>query len=376
VSTLRLLGPSPAAVKHDGDVLACAFSPDSAFVLTAGWDGFLRLWDVNLGTPVAGVQADTRPVSACAVSPDGAHWLSGSLDGLLGRWEATTQERVSLFLAHTRPVSGLRFAPDGGLLATASWDRGLTVWPARQPGQGRPLGSHGDIVAGCAFTPDGKQLVSWSYDGTACAWDVARGCLAVEMKGHADRVTAGGVSPDGRWLVTGSRDGAVKLWALEDGREAKTFVGPAQEVRACLFLRDAESVVVVRTGGRLTVHGMPDLDVRSELETGLAVQCADVAPSGALLALGCGDGRLCLVAVEGFDTAPLAITATEERRPSTGLLRRLLGQKARPTAVYLCTCPACRQSFELPRTAGEEPAACPGCRRRVRICVVTPALQG
>ena len=77
MASLRLLGISPAAAGHEGDIFACAFSPDSNFVLTSGWDGFLKLWDVRLGTSVSGFRADGRPLSACAVSPDGQQWLSG-----------------------------------------------------------------------------------------------------------------------------------------------------------------------------------------------------------------------------------------------------------------------------------------------------------
>lgn len=373
MTTLRLLGASPAGAGHGGDVFACAFTADSAFLLSSGWDGFLKLWDVQLGTAVAGFQADARPLSACAVAPDGQHWLSGSMDGLLGKWDAKSQARTSLFLAHTRPISAVRFSPDGSLLATASWDCTLTLWPTDRLGQGRPLGSHRDIVAGCCFTPDGRRLLSWSYDHTVGVWDVARGRSAAELEGHGDRVTAGAVAPDGRWLVTGSRDRQLKLWELHTCREAAT-AGLHGEARACLFLLDAESAVVVDAAGRLTVHGVPDLELRAELHTGLPVQCAELSPSGAVIALGCGDGRVCFVAVEGFDQAPLAITATQATRESAGVLRRLLGG-ARPTPVYLCTCPACRRAFELPGTGAGQQAACPGCQRSVRVCIVTPATE-
>jgi WD40 repeat protein len=350
-------------------VFACAFTADSTLVLSSGWDGCLKLWDVQLGSPVCGFQADHRALSACAISPDGQHWLSGSMDGLLGKWEAATQAQESLFLAHTRPISAVRFAPDGSLLATASWDCSLTLWVPDRPGQGRPLGTHGDIIAGCAFTPDGRRLVAWSYDHTASIWDVSHPQRVAHLHGHTDRLTAGGVAPDGRWLATGARDRQVRLWSLTQGREAANTI-LLGEARACLFLRDGESLVVVDAAGRLTLHRLPDLQVCSELHTSLPVQCAELAPSGATIALGCRDGRLGFVAVEGFDQAPLTITATQTLRTPPGGLRRLFS-RAKPKLVYLCTCPACRQSFELPGTEPDQSAACPGCSRHVRVGAVT-----
>jgi dipeptidyl aminopeptidase/acylaminoacyl peptidase len=369
VVTMRLLGVSPAAAGHGGDVFACVFTPDSAYVLSSGWDGCLKVWDVQLGTTVAGFQADARPLSACAVSPDGQHFLSGSMDGLLGKWEASSQDQVSLFLAHTRPISALRFSPDGSLLASSSWDRAVTLWPSDRLGQGKVLGQHEDIVAGCAFTPDGRRLASWSYDTTASVWDVARLRLVTPLKGHQDRILAGAVSPDGSWLATGSRDRQLKLWSLNNGREHCT-VGLQGEARACLFLLDTEWLIVADAAGRLTLHRVPDLQVCGELFTGLPVQCAALAPSGGSIALGCTDGRVCGLSVEGFDSGPLAVTATQSFRVESGILRRLLGGR-KPKAVYHCTCPACRHSFELPGPDPAQPASCPSCRRQVRACVVT-----
>jgi WD40 repeat protein len=370
VVTLRLLGGSPAAAGHSGDVCGCSFTPDSAFVLTCGWDGCLKLWDVQVGTAVAGFQAEGRPLSACVVAPDAKHWLSGSMDGLLGKWEVSSHEQVSLFLAHTRPISGLRYSPDGTVLASASWDRAVILWPTDRLGQGRTLGNHEDIVAGCAFTLDGHRLVSWSYDHTAWVWDVAKLRPLVQMKGHSDRILAGAVSPDAQWLATGSRDRQLKLWQLQSGKEiaAAPLKG---EARACFFLLDAQSLLVVDATGNVSLHGLPDLEPGAELSTGLPVQCADLAPSGATLALGCTDGRVGFVTLEGFDGAPLLVSATQSFRTNNGVLSRLLGRTGKPKTVYHCTCPACRQSFELPEENPREPAPCPGCRRQLRACLVT-----
>jgi hypothetical protein len=216
--------------------------------------------------------------------------------------------------------------------------------------------------------------VSWSYDGTASVWDVTRARSLGQMQGHSDRVTAGAVSPDGSWLATGSRDGQLKLWNLQSGQEAGTLPLQRGEIRACLFLRDAASLVAVDATGGLTLHAVPDLSVCAELEADAAVQCAALSPSGATIALGASDGRVGFVRVEGFDQTPLAITATQTMRRSSGVLSRLLGG-GKPRPVYQCNCPACGLAFELPGTGAGQPAACPGCQRQVRVCVVTQGAE-
>src|SRR5262249_26773662 len=103
-----------------------------------------------------------------------------------------------------------------------------------------------------------------------------------------------------------------------------------------------------------------------ELVTRLPVQCGELSPSGSQIALGCTDGQVHLVAVDGFDSSPLLVTPTQTSRETTGVIQRLFG-KRRVTTAFACLCPACRKSFELPGTRPGQGAPCPHCHRNLRL---------
>ncbi len=369
MATLRLLPAQTDPDSPHSDVFGCAWAPDSEYVLTASWDGVLRARVALSGQLASELPLGTKPLSACAASPDGKRWLAGSMDGMFGQWDPPSGRQLTLFLAHARPISAIVFSPDSQTVATASWDGQVTLWPEAQMRNSRTLYGHTDIVAGCAFTPDGRGLVSWSYDQTIRVWDVTRGREVGLWQGHQDRITAGAISPDGRWFASGGRDCVLRLWDLQAGC-AVSSTRLAAELRACLFLLDGGSLVAADGNGRLTVHTLPDLELVSEIDTGVSVLCARLAPSGSHLVLAGADGALRFASVDGFDTAPLAITATRTSRLTASLLERLLG-RSREMDVFLCTCPACRRSFEMPTApAPDRPSPCPGCRRRLRVCAV------
>jgi WD40 repeat protein len=313
---------------------------------------------------VTGFAAASRPLSACAVSANGKYWLAGSLDGQLSIWDAPAQKLVKTFLAHTRPISTILFTDEQTLL-TASWDCTLALWNLEREREFRPLTGHRDIVAGCRLAPDGRRLLSWSYDRTLRLWDLAPSGTSFSLQGHADRVTAAAVSPDGRWAASGSRDGTVILWELENGAAGASVRRPA-EIRACLFLPDGETLVTVDLNGLVALHGLPDLTELSVLATRLAVQCADLDAAGTLVALGCGDGLVHFVDIEGADDSALVVTPTPTTRRTATTLQRWLGRSTVREA-YCCTCPVCRQSFELPRCPPGHQAPCPHCRRSLRL---------
>src|SRR5262245_45757265 len=77
VTTLRLVHALESE-KHDGEAFACTYSPDGGFVVSAGWDGHLRLWEVSSGTHLSSLRAGMKPLSACTTTPDGKRWVAGT----------------------------------------------------------------------------------------------------------------------------------------------------------------------------------------------------------------------------------------------------------------------------------------------------------
>ena len=362
-----------AEQRHNGEVFACAFSPDGQMVLSGGWDGQLRLWEVNTGRPVTALPAANKALSACAITPDGRQWLSGSLEGMLVAWDPATHQLLAQLMAHTRPISSIVFAPDGATLATTSWDRTTMIWNRLQEREGRCLTGHEDIVAGCRFTPEGSRLLSWSHDRTLRLWDTATGHLLFQLSGHLDRVTAAAVSPSGTWAASGGRDRLVKLWNLGQGTEERSVCLGA-EVRGCFFLLDGETLVTVDVRGKMDLFNVPDLGPREELLTRRGVQCSEMSPLGQTIALGCDDGRVRFVAVDGLDGAALVVTPTHTIRAVQSRLERWFGRH-RMLHAYACICPRCRTSFEVPDGSLGQAAICPNCQRPVRVSQLARSVE-
>jgi WD40 repeat protein len=372
VPTLEVLPSQEKPGNKEGEIFSCAFTQDSEFALSGGWDGQIRLWEVATGRQVTSFKAGTKPLSACAIAPGGKQWLSGSMDGVMAAWDPVSHQQTALFLAHTRPVAGIAYSPDGHIVATAGWDRKVSLRRVATIREGQNLTGHSDLVVGCRFLPDLVHLMSWSHDGSVRVWDLPGGNPLLSLTGHNDRVNSASVSPDGNWIVSASRDKELKLWDWRARREIKTVQVNA-EPRAIFFLSDGTSLVTVDAEGWLTIFSAPDLETQEEVETQLPVQCAELSPSATTIALGCTDGRVCFVAVGGVEMAPLTVSARPTLRSVTSPLGFLFG-KNKVRQAFACTCPACQQSFELDRLP-DDPGPCPHCRRSLRYCHV-PELAG
>jgi WD40 repeat protein len=360
--TLRL-APGNLPAGHEGEVTCCGYTPDSQFLISGGWDGNLRLWDVSSGTQLTSLHIGPKAVSACTVAPDGKAWWTGTLEGILSCWDAVTHHARYSAMAHIRPVSAIRFSPDARQVATASWDRQVALRSLTSEGPARTLSGHADIVAGCQFLPDGKQLVSWSHDGTMRLWDLDLFRSVHTFQGHTDRIVAAAVSADGRWALSAARDGVVKLWDLEQRSEAAAV--RLSELRGCFFLPDGETAVVVDSSGWLLAFATPSLDVKAELGTGVRTQTADLAPSGEQLALGTDDGHITFVDVLGLEDAPMVVNPTQALKEKSSVFGRFFG-KARIQPTYQFTCPVCQHAVEC-HALPERPFPCGNCGRPLRL---------
>ena len=127
-----------------GGIAGMAFSQDGQFLVTAHWRGSARLWNFATGQlistlepkvtrrvrgPSGTVTVDLEmPMAAAAFSPDGKFVLTAGEDRAVRVWDVSTHKEVRQFTGHTMAVTGLAFTSDGKYLASGSLDGTVRLW--------------------------------------------------------------------------------------------------------------------------------------------------------------------------------------------------------------------------------------------------------
>lgn len=234
-----------AVFSGDGRLLATATKLDGSYTLKQGENvaAPVRIWDVDSGSQRAALIDLVPPIHALAFSPDGAWLATAGGDGTVRLWDTDSGAAGPTFQGHTQPVRALEFDGRGRRLLSASDDDTVRVW--QLDGSRAPviLRHRGDgPILHATFNPAGRYIATCA--GDVHVWNVAgNGWRVARLTAHDRPVRHAAFSRDGTRLVTASSDRTVRIWNPYDGRAIAVLSGHQGEVQRAAFVGDASRVV-------------------------------------------------------------------------------------------------------------------------------------
>jgi len=228
---------------HGNAVRRALFVPGGR-VVSAGYDGALRLWSSSDGRPIAVREGDGRALFAAEFEPRRNLVADGDGSGRIRLWKLGDASLDPLAVmapdAGRAPsrITGLAFTDEGRVLVASTWDRRLLFFDVARPESPRLFATlqtsvHRMVVYSLAASGDGRMLATGSWDGTVAVWQdlptpreprrtprVER--LETDPKADRAAINAVAFSASGRYLAAGGHEGSVFLWETGPGM-AKSF---------------------------------------------------------------------------------------------------------------------------------------------------------
>jgi len=245
---------------HKSLIRDVTFTKDGRYVVSAGDDKVVRVWDLETGETVRTLRGQIGAGSegkifAMALSPD-ERWLAvggwmkipGESGHHIRLYNFPTGKLVTLLKGHTDVVNSLAFSPDSRYLVSGSSDKNAIIWHINQQQRLHTLKGHTNHIYAVAFTPDSKRVVTGSYDHSLRLWRVKTGELISKLQGHSDKVRSVAISPQDGTIASGSWDHTIRIWDGKTGRFIKTLANQGTEVGSLSFSHDGGYLVSGTSG--------------------------------------------------------------------------------------------------------------------------------
>jgi serine/threonine protein kinase len=337
-------------------------SPDSCWLLIAGDDDFLRLYDVATGIEVHRFRPATQLGVVAAFSSDGRSIITSGNKGLQ-LWDVNTLKQLREFKGHTDVVYFVAFSPNGRHALSAGADKTLRLWDVESGEEMRRFLGHRDAIRHAALSPDGRRILSASQDGTIRLWEVETGVEVSCFPKTWAVVGTVAYSPDGQRALSTHDDG-LRLWDVKAGEELRR-IPDATALMGAAFTPDGRHAV--SSGDTKGKWCLWDLDTGKEVrsyyvEPPLLPKGVEVSRDGRLAV--CGNWRGSISIWRMGDPPPFGQELTEARR-RCDWTRRDLGPDALESLQALDELAALHLDRGEP--AGAEPLFRQSLERKLRI---------
>ncbi|HEX7900178.1 MAG TPA: PDZ domain-containing protein [Planctomycetota bacterium] len=196
---------------------AAAVAARGARAATAGYDGAVRLWDLETGRALKEFEGHAGGAFAVAFHPRGRSLVSAGGDGRIRAWPLADGEATLRIAAPERvEVRSLAFA-GGGLVAAGR--SGVLAWDA----EGRPFALSRIGAAGVAIGIEGREIVVTGSDNQLRVW----------TSGAAGLPSVGSDRPGGFFGVSyGDGQGALVETVLDNSEAERVGIRPGDVITA------------------------------------------------------------------------------------------------------------------------------------------------
>lgn len=152
-------------------------------IVTCGDDVLVKLWDSS-GNHLRTMSGHTSALSCVKFTPDGNYILSAGKDKTIRIWETATGNLVRILNGHTSEIKQIDVSEDGKLAVSGSFDETIKVWDIAS---GNQLHSFKKDGAGRVFSVDfmpnfTRYVAAGTSNGDVQVWDMLFGTLVSDTK--------------------------------------------------------------------------------------------------------------------------------------------------------------------------------------------------
>jgi WD40 repeat protein len=229
--------------RPQGRVSTLAFSSDGKTIVSGGYDGTLRFWDIVQGRETLKLGGLEPFPSSCSLSSKGRLLACALGDFRLHLFDVSRGEWIPEEPGLNGPVTCLDLLKKHQVLASGSMDGVVRIWNLGSGQLVREVVRKDTWPGALAFSESGKWLAVGWMDYSLQLCDAATGEAVLQYEGLFSALESVAFAPDGQVLAAGGGRGQIFLWNTSSPKRILTLPGHEGDVRALVFTRDGTQLI-------------------------------------------------------------------------------------------------------------------------------------
>ena len=229
----NLYSPNLRLTGHVDEVYSLDFSSDGAFLVSAGKDRRILLWDVYNNCSNIGINSEPKnAILQVKFSGDSEKIFAASADDCLHAIDKATMVRFKKFKGHKDILTSVDCSQTGtDIILTSSIDCNMRVWDLRSKSSVVNIQDNFPLLSSVLVQTYYSHCWSAGIDNLIKKWDLRKADKPVMiLEGHTDCVTSLEVNSDNTKLLSNCMDNTVRTWnvkpfCLSENRCIKVFSG-------------------------------------------------------------------------------------------------------------------------------------------------------
>uniref|UniRef100_A0A0K0F9L2 WD_REPEATS_REGION domain-containing protein n=1 Tax=Strongyloides venezuelensis TaxID=75913 RepID=A0A0K0F9L2_STRVS len=271
ITSLNIYGSQVADTRP---VSFVEFSPNSKYLVTAGWSGQACVWHIDSCKPEISYNGHLSQCGVARFHPFAfkgqdeysLNIATGGHDGTVKFWNLKNEVQIGELEKHAARVPRLSFHPSGKYLLTACFDGSWQMFDLETQKSLLYQVGHSKSVFDIAPHPDGSLVVSVGLDCFGLVWDLRTGRNIYTMKGHPREIYTVNWHPNGYEIVTGSADNTCKIWDLRMRRNIYTLVAHNQIVTSAKIDHSGEYLITSSFDNSIKIWSTKDWQPLKKLD--------------------------------------------------------------------------------------------------------------
>ena len=218
---------------HKGGVSAITMNSQSKFVVTGGYKGEVRLWEIRSKEMVSNLKEHLQKVTKVELFKDDIHLMTTSKDKSILIWDISKEKRIASYQLSSGGVNNFRISPiDENIIISVGQDRKITQWDLRYPQPIKVISSNpygkmdqADELFGLAISNNGKYVTTGGSLGIIRTYEMNGLKFLSEYYAHSKTCSGIAYTFDNNYLISTGYDSLILSFITPYNKEGMANAG-------------------------------------------------------------------------------------------------------------------------------------------------------